>query len=237
MYIISNYAELYNPTNTKGGELINAQYVKMPIKPRGKGLRALLRQEKGLEIFGIWTLLLQAATETTTPALRGKFLNHKDEPASIEEIADAISLESKVDLVKDALAQLTALRWIESVPDADEVRIESVPDADEVRPKVKVKKSEDNSSKDKEKPLDFTSERPYNFKKLFFDEFDPVSQYEKNTLSKLAKDYGEKHNGLKHADKYMIDKIRDLKLMCKEQKKNRLDLIKIFVSQIKKELK
>ena len=91
-------------------------------------------------------------------------------------------------------------------------------------------------SKDKEKPLDFTGERPYDFKKLFFDEFQPVNKFEKNTLSKLAKDYSEKHKGLKYVGGHMIGKIADLKEMGKVQGKSRLDLIRIFVSQIKKEL-
>ena len=237
MYIIANYAELYNPTNSKGGELIKAHYVKMPVKPRGKGLRALLRQENGLEIFGVWSLLLQAATETTSPKLRGMFLNHKDEPASIEEIADAISLENNVDLVKRSLEVLTSLGWIDFVQDTDSVRTDPVPDADQVPPKVKVKKRKDNLNKDIKKPLDFTGERPYDFKKLFFDEFKPETKYEENTLSKLAKDYGEKYKGLKHTGRYMIDKIADLKEMGKLESKSRLDLIKIFVSQIKKKLK
>ena len=45
MYIVTEYDGRYNPTNTKGGPLVNAHYVKLPVKPRGKGLKALLKHE------------------------------------------------------------------------------------------------------------------------------------------------------------------------------------------------
>lgn len=235
MYIIANYAELYNPTNSKGGELKNASFVKMPVKPRGKGLRALLRHENGIEIFGIWSLLLQAATETTSPELRGKFLNHKDEPASIEEIADAISLENNVDLVKKALALLISLRWIDFVQDTDSVRTDPVPDADEVPPKVKI--SKDNLSKDKKSTLDFIPARDFDFKNLLFVEFGPVTKFEENTLAKIAKKCSTLHKTLKNHHKYIIDIIRDIKLKCKTDKIDRTGAIKMFVARITKEQK
>ena len=95
----------------------------------------------------------------------------------------------------------------------------------------------ENNGKDLKQPLDFTRASSFDFKKLFSDTFKPENRYEINTLNKLAKDYAEKHKGLKHAGRYMIDKIADLKEMCKIQGKSRTDFIKIFVSQIKKELK
>jgi DNA-binding GntR family transcriptional regulator len=101
--------------------------------------------------------------------------------------------------------------------------------------KVKNKENEKND-KDLNNSLDFTADGSFNFKKLFTDEFKPINKFERNTLNKLAKDYGEQHKGLKHAHIYIIDKIEDLRLMCREQGKNRTDAIKIFVSQIKKEL-
>lgn len=150
MYIIANYTELYNPTNTSGGELKNAKYVKMPVKPRGKGLRTLLKTAKGLETFGIWGLLLQAATETTNPKIRGKLLNHKDEPASVIEIAESISLDSHVGKVQKALDILVGLGWIKYILCTDSVQNHSVQDVDNVEPKIsKAKRSEDELSEEK----------------------------------------------------------------------------------------
>jgi hypothetical protein len=101
--------------------------------------------------------------------------------------------------------------------------------------KVKTKENE-NNGKDL-KPLDFTADGSFDFKKLFTDTFKPINKFERNTLNKLATDYGEYSKGLKSVGGYMIGKIEDLKLMCREQGKSRTDFIKIFVSQVKKEMK
>lgn len=234
MYIISNYAKLYNPTDSKGGKLINAKYVKMPIKPRGKGLRALLRNDKGLETLGVWALLLQAASETTCPELRGMLLNHKDEPANIEEIADSISLGNDLDTVKTAVDLLVSMNWIESVPDTDLLRIDSVLDTDDTPPKVKVKESEDNLTKTK-KPLGFNSVPESSFKKLFSDELDPGTQFEINTLNKYATECCHKQDDLPNVYTYLIDEIVDLKEHCKVKGKGHDDLMRMFIASIKKE--
>jgi hypothetical protein len=147
MYQIKNYAELYMPTNSKGGDLINAKYVKLPVNPRGKGLRFLLKRYKdGIEIFGIWALLLEAATETTKPELRGKLLNHRDEPASIQEISESISMEGHEKKVENAISALIEVGWIEYVQDTESVRTEYGQSTDKVPPKI----SKDKISKDNE---------------------------------------------------------------------------------------
>jgi len=128
LYSIANYEEHYMPKNTKGEDLKYPRYVKNPVKPRGKGIKALLKKPQGIKVFGVWELLLQAATESTTPEHRGKLLNHKDEPASIEEIAESISLESDQSLVKLSLNTLCEMGWVsvrsESVQGTEEVRSE-----------------------------------------------------------------------------------------------------------------
>jgi len=145
VYEIVDYEQLYNPKNSSGGELKNANYVKMPVKPRGKGLMALLKRSKGLEVFGVWGLLLQAATETTKPKMRGKFLNHKDQPANIEEIAEAISLGRQVSKVKFALGVLCEMGWIKHTGNTDELQNSSVLNTDNTPSKI----SKDKISKDK----------------------------------------------------------------------------------------
>lgn len=146
MYEIANYKKLYNPTNSSGGELLHAKYVKLLVKPRGKGIRALLKTPKGLEVFGIWCLLLETATETTIPNLRGRLLNHKDEHASIEEIAESISLDRQTAKVKKALSVLVEMGWMKYIPNTDSIQNGSVIDPDAPPPKireVKLKLSED----------------------------------------------------------------------------------------------
>ena len=140
MYEIVDYDILYKPTDSKGRDLVHATYVKMPVKPRGKGIKALLKHKNGIEIFGIWSLLLEAATDEK-PENRGKFLNHREEPATIEEIAESISLDGQEKKVEAALSALVAMNWIQSVQGTEEVRTKYGQGTEEVLPKCSVVKS------------------------------------------------------------------------------------------------
>jgi len=111
MYMINEYDTRYKPTNKSGGELKNADYVKLPVNPKGDGLQALLEHKKGLEVFGIWCLLLEKTT-AQKPETRGKLLNHQDDPASFAEIAKSISLKGRENLVEYALNLLVAMGWV-----------------------------------------------------------------------------------------------------------------------------
>lgn len=112
MYLIKEYDERYRPYDKSGGELRQPEWVKMPAKPKGEGLGTLLEYPRGLEIFGIWCLLLQKATKEKKPENRGKLLNHKELPATISEIAKAISLPTKIKLVENALSALIEMGWV-----------------------------------------------------------------------------------------------------------------------------
>lgn len=112
MYLIADYDNRYRPYDKSGGELRNTEWVKMPCKPKGDGLQALLEYSRGLEIFGIWCLLLQKATKEKKPENRGKLLNHKELPASIPEIAKGISHANKIRLVETAISVLVEMGWI-----------------------------------------------------------------------------------------------------------------------------
>jgi hypothetical protein len=114
MYEIADYDERYRPYDKSGGELKNADWVKLPAKPKGDGLQSLLEYPRGLEIFAIWCLLLEKTTSETKPENRGKLLNHKDQPATISEIAKSISLPTRVKLVENAISALVEIGWVKS---------------------------------------------------------------------------------------------------------------------------
>lgn len=120
MYQIANYDELYRPYNRSGEELRRADFVKLPVKPKGDGLQQLFEYKRGLEVFAIWCLLLEKATAENKPENRGKLLNHKEENASVEEIAKGISLRRKAPLVKYALSVLTTMGWVIQEPPAEQ---------------------------------------------------------------------------------------------------------------------
>jgi len=119
VYRITDYDTLYRPYDKSGGELKHADWVKLPVNPRGDGLNALLEYKRGLEVFGVWCLLLEKAT-SQKPENRGKLLNHKDQPATIPEIASGISLKKKMKLVKYALSVLTDIGWVSCDAEAEE---------------------------------------------------------------------------------------------------------------------
>lgn len=111
MFSIVDYDTRYSPYDKSGGALKNADWVKLPAKPKGEGLGELLEYKRGLEVFGIWCLLLEKTTNEK-PENRGKLLNHKEQPATVEEIAKGISLKSKVKLVEYALNVLVSMGWV-----------------------------------------------------------------------------------------------------------------------------
>ena len=146
LYEIADYDKRYKPKDTKGKDLVNASYVKLPVKPRGKGLKALMKYKKGGEFYGIWCLLLQAATELN-PEHRGKLLNYKDEPATIEEIAEAISYDGKGKLVEEAISAFVTIGWVNSVVTTEEVRSDYGQGTEEVRSKCSVVESREEKSR------------------------------------------------------------------------------------------
>lgn len=125
MYFVTDYNELYRPYDKSGGVLKNADWVKLPAKPRGKGITELLERKRGLEFFAIWCLLLEETT-AQKPENRGKFLNHRDLPASICEIAKAIGLKNKTKLVGESLNALVAIGWL-GCDEKPEVSSDSLP--------------------------------------------------------------------------------------------------------------
>ncbi len=113
VFSIADYDELYRPYDKSGGELKSAVWVKLPANPRGRGLKVLLKYKRGLEVFGIWCLLLEITT-LEKPENRGQLLNHRGLPASVEEIAEGISLPKNIKLVSYALSILAAIGWVSS---------------------------------------------------------------------------------------------------------------------------
>ena len=111
MYEIADYDKRYQPRDKSRHPLVHADYVKLPVKPRGDGLQTLLKHKRGLEVFGIWCLLLEKTT-LEKPENRGKLLNHRERPANIEEIAMGICLENKTKLIEYALSLLVSMGWL-----------------------------------------------------------------------------------------------------------------------------
>lgn len=136
-YTITEYDKRYKPYDKSGNDLKRADWVKLPVNPKGDGLQRLLEYPRGLEIFGIWCLLLEKTTSEKKPKNRGKLLNHKEEPASIPEIANSISLKSKTRLVEIAVNALVEMGWVS----CDGVTEETSGNFRQTSPKSSVEKS------------------------------------------------------------------------------------------------
>jgi len=109
---IIDYDNRYRPIGDKKRELKNPEFVKLPLNHRGEGIEALLSEDKGLETFGVWCLLLQKATAAAI-GKRGWLWNHRNEPATIAEIAGAIQMRNRSEVVAAALELLKKLGWME----------------------------------------------------------------------------------------------------------------------------
>ena len=189
MYTIVDYDKHYKPTDTKGRDLKGpAKFCKLPVKPRGLGIRALLRRPNGPQIFGIWCLLLEAATDTKAE-FRGKLLNHKDEPATPYEIADAISMENHTEAVTEALSVLEEMGWVQYGPSTDEVR----PPYTSPSPR-EVKKTKQKGKEIGPEPLGLEKENSQEssvlglkIAELLDKEFPPHNETEVQTFSRLAR--------------------------------------------------
>lgn len=158
MFYIADYDERYRPYDKSGGELRNPEWVKLPAKPKGDGLQALLEQKRGLEIFAIWCLILEKTTAEKKPENRGKLLNHRDKPATISEIAKSISLPTRAILVKTAINTLISMGWI--------IAEEASESSEQTSAKSIVVKSKVKLSKDKNKYLEFVLLTDEEYKKL-----------------------------------------------------------------------
>lgn len=178
MFSIADYDKRYRPYDKSGGELKHADWVKLPVKPKGEGLQALLEHRRGLEVFGIWGLLLEKATAEKKPENRGKLLNHKEEPATVTEIAKSISLPKKERLVAYALSVLVSMGWVELDSESEETSGEL--------PQTSAKSSVEKSSvvksrveKEKVRFLDFVFLTKEEHRKL-------VQRYGENPVKKLV---------------------------------------------------
>jgi len=99
----------------------------------------------------------------------------------------------------------------------------------------KVKKEKNDKTKTK-KPLDFSLTKE-SIEKLFIDELSPETQYEINTLKKLARYCYSKKEVIPSMYIYLIETIVDIKEYCKVNSKNHGDLMRMFVAKVKKEMK
>ena len=135
VYHIKGYGSRYVPLTKKGAPFkCIPPFLLIPNKPQGRGIRKLFRRsadplfKEGLTdidnfipepirrvtYFGVFILLLEESTQHSEHWLRGYLLNNDDEPAEVEDLAEAIKLEDHKDFLRAALDFLVeGMGWIE----------------------------------------------------------------------------------------------------------------------------
>jgi len=194
MYKIANYDDLYRPYDKAGRELVYATWVKLPAKPKGDGLQTLLEKKRGLEVFGIWCLLLEKTTNEKKAKNRGLLLNHQEQPATIPEIAKGISLGNKARLVEYALTALVEMGWVKNDGQCEH-------DEDTVSTEVRKspeQSSVEKSSVEKSKYMDCVLLTPEQYQKLI-DQFGEKATKEKiEALNNYIESKGRKYKSHYH---------------------------------------
>ena len=103
---IVDWAEHFEKAATRKAK-IKHSWVPLPNKHDGLGLKKMLREENGLEIFAVWVLLVQVASKCET---RGTLTNEKGEGYTPDDIA--LKVGCKTDAVERAIPFLESINWV-----------------------------------------------------------------------------------------------------------------------------
>jgi hypothetical protein len=205
---IVDYEARYLGYNKRGDMFKGSQpWIKLPVKPSGKGLRKLLRTHveqssksigsddehpsqkvAAMAVFGIWCLILEDTTENR-PEMRGYLVNHKDQPADIEEIAEALHMEGEEPFIESALMTLEELNWMEKVEITSQNCEEGSNSLGTHFAKCPVRRYEDDTkkkTKTKTKTVDEEEEKPKPDGDIVEKSFEPIG-----SLSSEAKPVSE----------------------------------------------
>lgn len=86
---------------------IKHSWVPLPNKHDGLGLKKMLREENGLEIFAVWVLLIQVASKCQE---RGILANENGEGYTPDDIA--LKVGCKTEAVERAIPFLVSINWV-----------------------------------------------------------------------------------------------------------------------------
>jgi len=105
---IVDWNEHFEKSQTR--KIAKHSWVAVPNKHDGLGLKKMLREENGLEIFAIWIFLIQIASKCET---RGILADEKGRGYSIDDIA--LKVGCKTQTVECAIPFLVSINWVSIV--------------------------------------------------------------------------------------------------------------------------
>jgi hypothetical protein len=104
--MIVDWDEHFEKAQTRK-KITKHSWVPLPNKHDGLGLKRMLREENGLEIFAIWVLLIQVASKCE---IRGTLADKNGEGYSCDDIA--LKVGCKTDAVERAIPFLVSINWV-----------------------------------------------------------------------------------------------------------------------------
>jgi hypothetical protein len=107
IYEITNWNQHFEKAQTRSKPVAKHSWVAMPNKHEGLGFKKIMRDDRGLEIFAVWVLMVQIASKAKP---RGRLADEDGEPYSFDDIA--LKSCCKTEAVEYAIPFLIALKWV-----------------------------------------------------------------------------------------------------------------------------
>ena len=107
IYEITNWNQHFEKAQTRSKPVAKHSWVAMPNKHEGLGFKKIMRDDRGLEIFAVWILLVQIASKAP---IRGRLADEDGEPYSFDDLA--LYACCKTEAIEYAIPFLVSLRWV-----------------------------------------------------------------------------------------------------------------------------
>ena len=107
IYEITNWNQHFEKAQTRSKPVAKHSWVAMPNKHEGLGFKKIMRDDRGLEIFAVWILLVQIASKAP---IRGRLADEDGEPYSFDDLA--LYACCKTEAIEYAIPFLVSLKWV-----------------------------------------------------------------------------------------------------------------------------
>ena len=112
VYEITNWNQHFEKAQTRSKPVAKHSWVAMPNKHEGLGFKKVMRDERGLEVFAVWILLVQIASKAP---IRGRLADEDGEPYSFDDLA--LYACCKTEAIEYAIPLLVSLKWVSQCVD------------------------------------------------------------------------------------------------------------------------
>ena len=107
IYEITNWNQHFEKAQTRSKPVAKHSWVAMPNKHEGLGFKKIMRDDRGLEIFAVWILLVQIASKAP---IRGRLADEDGEAYTFDDLA--LYACCKTEAFEYAIPFLVDLKWV-----------------------------------------------------------------------------------------------------------------------------